>query len=53
MPESNEVTISRKEYERLKDRDRLLSCLEAGGVDNWDWYEEAIMEFEKGKDEQS
>jgi hypothetical protein len=32
------VQISRAEYERLKERDKTLSKLEMGGVDNWEWY---------------
>ncbi len=30
------VTISRKEYQALLDRDDYLSSLEAAGVDNWE-----------------
>ena len=30
------VTISKKEYESLKEDSRWLSCLEDAGVDNWD-----------------
>ena len=36
------VTIPLKEYEYLKARDEELSLLEAGGVDNWEWYGEAL-----------
>lgn len=28
----------------LRKRDALLSALEAGGVDNWEWYSESIRE---------
>ena len=34
--------ISRGEYERLLARDKKLAALEAGGVDNWEWYDESI-----------
>jgi hypothetical protein len=30
------VTISKKEYESLKDAARWLQCLENAGVDNWE-----------------
>lgn len=39
------VTISREEYDRLCDRDAKLSALEAGGVDNWEWYSESLREY--------
>jgi hypothetical protein len=35
------ITIKRKEYTRLQERDQWLECLEAAGVDNWDGYEYA------------
>lgn len=35
------VTITKLEYEKLKDRDLFLTALEHAGVDNWDWYGEA------------
>ena len=35
------VTISRKYYEYLVERNDWLECLEAAGVDNWDGYSEA------------
>lgn len=38
-------TISKKEYEELKDRNRKLSALEAGGVDNWEWYSESLSQY--------
>ena len=38
-------TISKEEYEDLLDRDRKLSALEAGGVDNWEWYEESLSQY--------
>lgn len=34
--------ISRGEYEQLLARDKKLAALEAGGVDNWEWYEESL-----------
>ena len=29
----------------LESRDTILCALEAGGVDNWEWYEESIKNF--------
>lgn len=33
--------ITMKEYDDLLERDQLLAALEAGGVDNWEWYDES------------
>ncbi len=38
------VTISAKRLKHLEDRDAILSALEAGGVDNWEWYSESLHE---------
>ena len=38
------VQISKKEYEELKRRDKILSALEAGGVDNWDYYFDSLQD---------
>ena len=35
-------SISRYDLQKLKGRDDTLSALEAGGVDNWEWYSESI-----------
>jgi hypothetical protein len=43
--EKEMVTITREEYEELRDRDRLLTCLENAGVDNWDGWDTAIDEY--------
>ena len=47
------ITISKAEYDRLCRAELKLECLEAGGVDNWDWYGEAMQEYRKalGEDE--
>ena len=39
--------ISKKELDYLKDRSYLLDCLEKGGVDNWEFYSEAIEDYRK------
>ncbi len=37
--ERETITITKKEYEKLKDDSKWLSCLEAAGVDNWEGYD--------------
>lgn len=39
--------ITNKEYDDLLKRDKILTALEAGGVDNWQWYDESLKELEK------
>jgi hypothetical protein len=36
-----EITITKKLYDKLREDSDFLSCLEACGVDNWQGYEEA------------
>lgn len=36
------ITITKKEYERLIDADLFLNCLKACGVDNWQGYGDAV-----------
>ena len=36
------VTISRAEYLSLRLSAEKLAMLEAGGVDNWEWYGESL-----------
>ena len=36
------VTISYGEYQRLQERSRKLDALENAGVDNWEWYDDAM-----------
>lgn len=43
--EGSNRTISKREYEELMDRNRKLSALEAGGVDNWEWYGESLSQY--------
>ena len=38
-------TITKEEYKSLLDRDEKLSALENGGVDNWEWYGEALKDY--------
>lgn len=39
------ITIDQLEY--LRKRDNLLSALEQGGVDSWEWYGESITAWDK------
>jgi len=39
------ITITRKEYNQLLEDSDKLRCLENSGVDNWEWYGEAMKEF--------
>lgn len=41
------ITISKAEYECLRNRDFKLDCLENAGVDNWEGYDFAMEEFYK------
>lgn len=44
-------TISKEEYEELLDRDRTLTALENGGVDNWEWYDVAMSSLDDEDEE--
>lgn len=46
------VTITAKEYAELKDAAFKLSCLEAGGVDNWEWYNESLEDYYAAQEEE-
>ena len=39
------VTISKREYHELLNDSIFLDCLRQGGVDNWEWYDEAVNQF--------
>lgn len=41
------ITISKAEYESLKEESRFLDCLNACGVDNWIGYSEACAMYEE------
>lgn len=43
----SEVKISKRELEELYRSQRKLQALEAGGVDNWEWYDESLKELRK------
>ena len=44
---ANNIVITREEYHKLKRAKAMLKALEAGGVDNWDWYSEAYRDYAK------
>lgn len=44
MPDET-ITIPKAEYDRLVMNEEKLRALEAGGVDNWDWYGESLSEW--------
>jgi hypothetical protein len=46
------VTISKEEYEKLLDDSAKLNSLINGGVDNWEWYWEALAEYRQWKGEE-
>lgn len=41
--------ISKEEYNTLLHRDEVLTALENGGVDNWEWYGESLKEYFQDK----
>ena len=41
------VTISLSRYEELLAAERKLDALEAHGVDNWEWYGDAMQSMEE------
>ena len=38
------ITITKKEYESLLDDRKWRLALEAGGVDNWEWYHDSLSD---------
>ena len=40
------ITITKREYRELLKDSEKLSRLEAGGVDNWDWYGASLHHVE-------
>ncbi len=39
---SNNITISKEEYVRLRIADETINLLDIGGIDNWEWYGESL-----------
>lgn len=42
LPPGEYVTITKEEYDRLIARDKILTALEWGGVEDWEWYEQSL-----------
>lgn len=47
------VTLSKKEYDELVEDSMFLEALRMNGVDNWDWYDEAVKTFQEMKSERN
>ena len=45
------VTITKKEYDQLKDDQLKLECLEGVGVDNWCGWDDAMSFYREQKDD--
>ena len=45
MENDKKIEISEKEYNQLKKDSLILSYLEGGGVDNWEYYGDSISNF--------
>lgn len=41
--------IPSEEYEEMYDDGLFLNCLRNNGVDNWEWYDEAVEEYQQIK----
>ncbi|MCK5616358.1 hypothetical protein KAR91_81605 [Candidatus Pacearchaeota archaeon] len=39
------MTLSKERIKELERKEAKLNALEAGGVDNWKWYGEALKEY--------
>jgi hypothetical protein len=44
------VTISKTEYDQLIEDRLILQALYAGGVDNWEWYDESLKALQEDED---
>lgn len=42
------VLVSERELQKLREADRMLSCLQGAGVDNWEGYSDAMEAFNNG-----
>jgi hypothetical protein len=47
MSNLNNLGMSSKRIQELLNAERKLNALEAGGVDNWEWYDKAIESIRK------
>jgi hypothetical protein len=51
MPEPATITLPWSRFQDLCDSERKLAALEAGGVDNWEGYSEALRGFYDEEDD--
>lgn len=47
----NEQTELKKYLNALEDDSYKLNCLECNGVDNWEWYSEALEDYYERKED--
>lgn len=45
------ISIPIEQYNSLQEESLFLNCLRNAGVDNWDWYDEAVKEFNRINEE--
>ena len=43
----NDVKLTQKEYDKMQRDLSKLYALEAGGVDNWEWFDESLKGWRK------
>ena len=46
------MEISSKRLKELEDMEAKLDALEAGGVDNWEWYDSSMEDYNKEKEQE-
>ncbi|MGI4813198.1 MAG: hypothetical protein ACRYGG_07670 [Janthinobacterium lividum] len=44
--DNEEVQITKDRYKELLHSEKILDALYAGGVDNWEWYDESLSGVE-------
>lgn len=48
----SKIQVDAKRLAKLEKAERKLSALEAGGVDNWEWYSESMSQFFKEEEQE-
>lgn len=43
--DNDEIRVNAKEWFELLRRDKILTALESGGVDNWEWYSDSLKDI--------
>ena len=44
--EDGEMVLTKEYYEELLDDQRVCNALHNAGVDNWEWYEDALEDID-------